>query len=140
MHAPETDVFPADRLIQIARKEVEYSAMPEVFLGAGVLLLDHFSCEGDAALAGFCPDELQKLLAGGLVGAALLERHHDEKRKSQSEKDDPEGVEWLCNLIGDLLEDWEPQDQPACNSRQPLTVCILPLKTARNERLLVYLY
>jgi hypothetical protein len=56
-------------------------------------------------------EDLKKLgcaLAGGLVGAALLERHHDEKRKSQSEKDDPEGVEWLCNLIGDLLEDWEP--------------------------------
>ena len=42
--------------------------MPEVFLGAGVLLLDHFSCEGDAALAGFCPDELQKLLAGEVAG------------------------------------------------------------------------
>ena len=68
MHAAETDVFPADRLIEIARKEVEYPAMPEVFLGAGVLLLDHFSCEGNAALAGFCLSELQKLLAGEVAG------------------------------------------------------------------------
>jgi hypothetical protein len=58
-------------------------------------------------------EDLNKLgcvFAGGLVGAALLEHHHDEKRKSRSEKDDPEGVEWLCNLIGDLLEDWEPRN------------------------------
>jgi hypothetical protein len=39
----------------------------------------------------------------------LLQHHHDEAKRSQAEKDDPEGVEWLCNLIGDLLDDWEPR-------------------------------
>jgi hypothetical protein len=56
-------------------------------------------------------EDLKKLgcaLAGGLVGAAFLQHHHDEAKKSQAEKDDPEGVEWLCNLIGELLDDWEP--------------------------------
>jgi hypothetical protein len=57
-------------------------------------------------------EDLTKLgcaLAGGLVGAALLEHHHDEAKKSQAERDNPESVEWLCNLIGDLLDDWEPR-------------------------------
>lgn len=57
-------------------------------------------------------EDLKKLgcaLAGGLVGAALLQHHHDEAKKSQAEKDDPEGVEWLCNLIAALLDDWEPR-------------------------------
>jgi hypothetical protein len=56
--------------------------------------------------------DLKKLgcaLVGGVVGAALLQHHHDDAKKSQAEKDDPEGVEWLCNLIGDLLDDWEPR-------------------------------
>ena len=43
------------------------------------------------------------------MGAALLEHHYDEGKKSQAEKSDPEGVEWLCGLIGDLLDDWEPR-------------------------------
>jgi hypothetical protein len=57
-------------------------------------------------------EDLKKLgcvLAGGLLGAALLQHHHDEAKKSQAEKDDPEGVEWLCNLIGELLDDWAPR-------------------------------
>jgi len=57
-------------------------------------------------------EDLKRLgcaLAGGLVGAALLEHHHDEGKKSQAEKSDPEGVEWLCDLTGNLLDDWEPR-------------------------------
>lgn len=27
---------------------------------------------------------------GGIAGAAIIQSHHDEKRKSQAEKDDPE--------------------------------------------------
>jgi hypothetical protein len=50
------------------------------------------------------------LLGGGALGALLLKTHHDEARKSRAEKDDPHGVEWLCNLIGELLDNWEPRD------------------------------
>lgn len=56
-------------------------------------------------------EDLKRLgcvFAGGVVGAALIQHHHDETRKSRAEKDDPEGVEWLCDLIGDLLDEWEP--------------------------------
>ena len=57
-------------------------------------------------------DENLKRLAcvvgGGALGALLLKNHYDETKKSRAEKDDPEGVEWTCNLIGDVLEDWTP--------------------------------
>lgn len=46
---------------------------------------------------------------GGLTGAAIIQSHRDEEAKSQAEKDDPSGVEWLCDLIWDLLEDWESE-------------------------------
>lgn len=57
-------------------------------------------------------EDMNKLgcaLMGGLLGAALLQHHQDEAKKSQAEKDDPEGVEWLCTVIGNLLDDWEPR-------------------------------
>ncbi len=50
------------------------------------------------------------LALGGLAGAAIIQGHHDEKRKSQAERDDPSGVEWICDLVWDLLDDWEPPD------------------------------
>lgn len=50
------------------------------------------------------------LALGGIAGAAIIQSHHDEKRKSQAEKDDPDGVEWICGLVWDLLDDWEPSD------------------------------
>jgi len=31
---------------------------------------------------------------GGIAGAAIIQSHHDQKRKSQAEKDDPEGA-WM---------------------------------------------
>src|SRR5579863_1972608 len=46
-------------------------------------------------------------LLGALGGAAIVQGHHDDAKKSQSEKDDPDGVEWLCDLVWDLLDDWE---------------------------------
>jgi hypothetical protein len=47
---------------------------------------------------------------GRIAGAAVIQSHHDQKRKSQAEKDDPEGVEWICELVWGLLDDWEPPD------------------------------
>lgn len=44
-----------------------------------------------------------------LGGAAIVQSHHEEAAKSQAEKEDPNGCEWLCNLIWDLLDDWEPE-------------------------------
>lgn len=50
------------------------------------------------------------LALGGIAGAAIIQSHFDEKRKSQAEEDDPGGVEWICGLVWDLLDDWEPPD------------------------------
>jgi hypothetical protein len=50
------------------------------------------------------------LALGGIAGAAVIQSHHDEKRKSQAEKHDPGGVEWICDLVWDLLDDWELPD------------------------------
>jgi hypothetical protein len=47
---------------------------------------------------------------GAAAGAAIIQSHHDEKAKSQAEKDDPEGTEWICDIVWDLLDDWEPPD------------------------------
>jgi hypothetical protein len=62
----------------------------------------------------FDPNDVRKvavaLALGGIAGAAVIQSHHDEKRKSRAEKDDPEGVEWICDLVWDLLDDWEPPD------------------------------
>jgi len=49
------------------------------------------------------------VLGGGALGALLLKNHYDEAKKSRAEKDDPEGVARICDLIGDLLEDWTPR-------------------------------
>lgn len=46
---------------------------------------------------------------GAAAGAAIIQSHHDERAKSQAEKDDGPGCEWLCDLIWDLLEDWESE-------------------------------
>lgn len=43
------------------------------------------------------------LALGGIAGAAIIQSHHDEKQKSQAEKDDPEGVEWICDWYGIFL-------------------------------------
>lgn len=50
------------------------------------------------------------LAIGGIAGATIIQSHHDEKRKSQAERDDSDGVEWICGLVWDLLDDWEPPD------------------------------
>lgn len=62
----------------------------------------------------FKPEDLRKaaiaLTLGGIAGAAIVQSHHDEAKKSRAEKDDPEGTEWICNIVWDLLDDWEPPD------------------------------
>jgi len=52
--------------------------------------------------------QLVCLLGAGGLGALLLKSHYDDARKSQAEKDDPASVGWLCDLIGEILEEWEP--------------------------------
>lgn len=47
---------------------------------------------------------------GAVAGAAIIQSHHDDKAKSRAEKEDPSGCEWLCDLIWDLLEQWESED------------------------------
>jgi hypothetical protein len=62
----------------------------------------------------FKPEDLRKaaiaLTLGGIAGAAIVQSHHDEAKKSRAEMDDPEGTEWICNIVWDLLDDWEPPD------------------------------
>jgi len=45
---------------------------------------------------------------GALAGAAIFQSHHDEKHKSRAERNDPEGTQWICELVWDLLDNWEP--------------------------------
>lgn len=53
-----------------------------------------------------------------LGGAAIVQSHHEEAAKSQAERDDADGCAWLCDLIWDLLDDWEPED---CDSEDEYT-------------------
>src|SRR5882724_5662668 len=56
-------------------------------------------------------DDIKKLgcaVLGGLFGALLIQNHHDEERKSKAEKDDPEAVRSLCEIVGDVLDRWKP--------------------------------
>jgi hypothetical protein len=56
----------------------------------------------------FNPEDFRKLVialgVGGVAGAAIVQSHHDEAKKSQAEKEDPEGTEWICDIV-DLLDD-----------------------------------
>jgi hypothetical protein len=62
----------------------------------------------------FDPSDVRKAVIalglGGIAGAAIVQSHHEEELKSEAEEDDPVGCEWLCDLIWDLLDDWEPED------------------------------
>src|SRR5258708_11441096 len=52
MDTPETNILPANCLIQIACEEMKDSAMPKGFLRAGMLLFHHFSGKCNVAFAG----------------------------------------------------------------------------------------
>src|SRR5713226_6715263 len=59
----------------------------------------------------FDDDDVKKIFIAGLsalAGAAILQSHHDEKHKSSAERNDPEGTKWICEMVWDLLDDWEP--------------------------------
>src|ERR1700737_2110460 len=59
-------------------------------------------------------DHLKQLaiaLGSGALGALLLKNHYDESRKSEAEKDDPESVKYVCEVIGELLEEWTPGER-----------------------------
>jgi hypothetical protein len=62
----------------------------------------------------FKPEDIRKVVValtlGGIAGAAIVQSHHDEAKKSRAKIDDPEGTEWICNIVWDLLDDWEPPD------------------------------
>ena len=62
----------------------------------------------------FKPEDVRKaviaLTLGGIAGAAIVQSHHDEAKKSRAEKEDPEDTEWICDIVWDLLDDWEPPD------------------------------
>jgi hypothetical protein len=47
-------------------------------------------------------------LGGAALGAVFLERHYDEKRKSNAEKEDPDGCRELCRTVSEILDRWEP--------------------------------
>jgi hypothetical protein len=53
-----------------------------------------------------------------LGGASIVQSHHEEAKKSNAEKEDPDGCAWLCDLIGGLLDDWEPE---GCDSEDEYT-------------------
>jgi hypothetical protein len=52
--------------------------------------------------------------AGGLLtGAWWVKNQNDEAKKSRAEKDDAEEVEAVCEAVGPILDDWEPEDYDA---------------------------
>jgi hypothetical protein len=62
----------------------------------------------------FNPEDFRKLVSalglGGVAGAAIVQSHHGEAKKSQAEREDPERTEWICDIVWDLLNDWRPPD------------------------------
>jgi hypothetical protein len=56
------------------------------------------------------PEHLLWAAAGGLLtGAWWVKNQHNQAKKSRSEKDDPDGVEAVCEVIAPVLDDWEPE-------------------------------
>ncbi len=59
-------------------------------------------------------------IGGGMVLGSLVEKNKaDESRKSRAEKDDPEETADVCVEIGDLLENWEPDED--CETEDDFT-------------------
>jgi hypothetical protein len=64
---------------------------------------------------GFVPiddDWLKKLapwLGGAALGAFFIQNHHDEKRMSSAEKEDPDACKELAETVSEILDRWEPE-------------------------------
>jgi hypothetical protein len=54
---------------------------------------------------------LLSAVGGLLVGAWWVKNENEEAQKSRAEKDDPEGVEEICEAIAPVLDEWEPRDR-----------------------------
>jgi hypothetical protein len=47
---------------------------------------------------------------GALAGAWWIKGQNNEAKKSQAERDDPDGVAEICAEIGLILDNWEPEE------------------------------
>jgi hypothetical protein len=47
---------------------------------------------------------------GALAGAWWIKDQDNEAKKSQAERDDPDGVAEICAEVGPILDDWEPEE------------------------------
>ena len=55
-------------------------------------------------------DHLLWALGGAAAGAWWVKNENEEAQKSRAENDDPEGVEEVCETVGPVLDDWDPDD------------------------------
>ncbi len=60
MFAPEPDVVLANGLVEIAGKKMVDLAIPQIWAGGCVALLNELPHEIQAALAGFCVDKAEE--------------------------------------------------------------------------------
>jgi len=61
------------------------------------------------------------LWAGGgiLAGAWWVRNQDEESKKSRAERDDPMGVRDVCEIVGQVLDEWEPDEM--CESEDDFT-------------------
>lgn len=50
-------------------------------------------------------------IGGAAIGSLWVKNQVDESKKSRAERDNPDEVEEMCLEIGELLEDWEPDEE-----------------------------
>ncbi len=49
-------------------------------------------------------------LAGALIGSWWVKNRTEKAKRSRAEREDPKGVEEVCEEIGEVLDAWEPPD------------------------------
>ena len=70
----------------------------------GTIVMTKSSTRFDVSL-----DHLLWGTGGLLVGAWWVKNQGEEAKKSQAEKDDPDGVAAVCEQVAPILDDWEPE-------------------------------